>query len=74
MGFFLMPPASAKFIKEGAYNRKASVAMIIPGAIAVLIAAFLVKSLPLETLRWIVIAVILYTSFIMLRSAKLRKS
>jgi len=71
---FLMPPASAKFIKEGAYNRKASIAMIIPGAIAVLIAAFLVKSLPLETLRWIVIAVILYTSFIMLRSAKLGKA
>lgn len=71
---FLMPPASAKFIKEGAYNRKASIAMIIPGAIAVLIAAFLVKSLPLETLRWIVIAVIIYTSFIMLRSAKLGKA
>ena len=71
---FLMPPASAKFIKEGAYNRKASIAMIIPGAIAVLIAAFLVKSLPLETLRWVVIVVILYTSFIMLRSAKLGRS
>jgi len=71
---FLMPPASIKFINEGAYNRKASVAMIIPGAIAVLIAAFLVKSLPLDTLRWIVIAVILYTSFIMLRSAKLEKN
>jgi len=71
---FLMPPASAKFIKEGAYNRKASIAMIIPGAIAVLIAAFLVKSLPLDTLRWVVIAVILYTSFVMLRSAKLGRS
>lgn len=71
---FLMPPASAKFIKEGAYNRKASIAMIIPGAIAVLIAAFLVKSLPLDTLRWVVIVVILYTSFIMLRSAKLGKN
>ena len=71
---FLMPPASVKFIKKGAYNRKASIAMIIPGAIAVLIAAFFVKSLPLETLRWVVIVVILYTSFVMLRSAKLGKS
>jgi uncharacterized membrane protein YfcA len=70
---FLMPPASTKFIKEGAYNRKASISMIIPGAIAVLIAAFLVKSLPLDTLRWVVIVVILYTSFIMLRSARLEK-
>ena len=67
---FLMPPASVKFIKEGAYNRKASLAMIIPGIVAVLIAAFFVKSLPLNTLRWVVIGVILYTSFIMLKSAK----
>lgn len=66
---FLMPPASAKFIKEGAYNRKAAVSMAIPGAIAVLIAAFVVKSLPLDTLRWVVIAVVLYTSVVMFRSA-----
>jgi uncharacterized membrane protein YfcA len=65
---FLMPPASAKFIKEGAYNRKASVSMAIPGIIAVLIAAFLVKSLPLNTLRWVVIVVIIYTSLVMLKS------
>lgn len=66
---FLMPPASAKFIKEGAYNRKAAVSMAIPGAIAVLIAALVVKSLPLDTLRWVVIVVILYTSVVMFRSA-----
>lgn len=66
---FLMPPASAKFIKEGAYNRKASVSMAIPGIIAVLIAAFLVKSLPLNTLRWVVIVVIIYTSLVMFQSA-----
>lgn len=65
---FLMPPASVRFIREGAYNRKASVAMAIPGVIAVLIAAFIVKSLPLNTLRWVVIVVILYTSAVMLRA------
>lgn len=66
---FLMPPASAKFIKEGAYNRKASLSMALPGIIAVLIAAFVVKSLPLDILRWVVIVVIVYTSFVMFRSA-----
>jgi uncharacterized membrane protein YfcA len=71
---FLMPPASAKFIKEGAYNRKAAVSMAIPGAIAVLIAAFVVKSLPLDTLRWVVIVVIIYTSVVMFRSALKSKS
>ncbi len=59
---FLMPPASFKFIKEKAYNRKAAIAMAIPGMVAVLIAAFIVKSLPIDTLRIIVIGVILYTS------------
>lgn len=71
---FLMPPASAKFIKEGAYNRKAAVYMAIPGAIAVLIAALIVKSLPLDTLRWVVIGVIIYTSFVMLRAASQSRS
>lgn len=65
---FLMPPASVKFIKKGAYNRKAAIGMAIPGAIAVLIAAFIVKSLPIDTLRWVVIGVVLYTSFIMLKA------
>ena len=67
---FLMPPASAKFIKEGAYNRKAAISMAIPGAIAVLIAALAVKSLPLDTLRWVVIVVVVYTSMMMFRSAR----
>lgn len=71
---FLMPPASAKFIKEGAYNRKAAISMAIPGAIAVLIAALVVKSLPLDVLRWVVIVVIVYTSVVMFRSAKLGSS
>lgn len=66
---FLMPPASIKFIKEGAYNRKAAIGMALPGIIAVLIAALIVKSLPLDTLRWLVIVVIVYTSVVMLRSA-----
>ena len=66
---FLMPPASIRFIREGAYNRKAAVAMAIPGVLAVLIAAFIVKSLPLDILRWLVIIVILYTSTVMLRAA-----
>jgi uncharacterized membrane protein YfcA len=63
---FLMPPASVKFIKTASYNRKAALSMAIPGSIAVLIAAFIVKSLPLQTLQWVVLAVILYTSATML--------
>ncbi|GAA0877176.1 sulfite exporter TauE/SafE family protein [Algoriphagus jejuensis] len=65
---FLMPPASIRFIREGAYNKKAAIAMAIPGVVAVLIAALLVKSLPLDILKWVVIAVILYTAVVMLRA------
>ena len=64
----LMPMASLKFIKEGAYNRRAAVAIAIAGVLGVLIAAFLVKSLPVDILRWLVLGVILYTATIMLRT------
>ncbi|MBU5678212.1 sulfite exporter TauE/SafE family protein [Alkaliphilus sp. MSJ-5] len=66
---FLMPVASIKFVKEGAYDRKASLGITIGGAIGVFIAAYIVKSLPLNILGWLVIGVILYTSITMLKSA-----
>ncbi len=67
---FLMPVASVKFIKEGAYNRKASYIISIMGIIAVLIAAYIVKNLPIKMLSWIVAGVIFYTSGIMFISYK----
>lgn len=66
---FLMPVASFKFIKEGAYNKRATFIISITGTVAVLIAAYVVKSLPMEILRWVVIVVIVYTSVVMLRAA-----
>jgi uncharacterized membrane protein YfcA len=63
---FLMPPASFKFIKEGSYHRKAALGMAISAVVAVLIAAFIVKSLPLDSLRSVVMAVIIYTALNML--------
>jgi uncharacterized membrane protein YfcA len=42
--------------------------MALTGIVAVLIAAFVVKSLPLDTLRWIVIAIVMYTSVSMFYS------
>lgn len=66
---FLMPVASMRFVKEGAYNRKASMGFTVIGSLGIVIAVYLVKSLPMETLTWIVMAVVLYTSISMLRSA-----
>ena len=64
---FLMPMASYRFIRAGAYNRKASFAIALMGLVGVFIAAFIVKSLELDTLRWVVLGVILYTAFVMLK-------
>jgi len=71
---FLMPVASWRFIKEGAYNRKAAFAIAIAGVVAVLLAAFVVKSLALDTLRWLVLAVIVYTATVMLRAGLQKNS
>lgn len=70
---FLMPVASAKFVKEGAYDRKASMAITLFGSVGVLVAAYIVKSLPLNVLTWLVICVIIYTSIAMFRSASKSK-
>lgn len=65
----LMPVASAKFIKEQVYAKKASLAITICGVVGVFIAAFIVKEMPMELLKGLVIIVIAYTSATMLRSA-----
>lgn len=66
---FLMPVASAKFVKEGAYNRKAAMGITLAGLVGVFIAAYLVKSLPLQILTYLVILVVLYTAITMLIAA-----
>ena len=65
----LMPISGLTFIREGAYNRRATFAIAITGVVGVLIAAFIVKELPMEYLRWLVVIVVLYTSVVMLRAA-----
>lgn len=63
----LMPIASTKFIRENAYAKKTSLFITIGGVIGVFIAAFLVKGMPMDVLKWVVIVVIAYTSFTMLK-------
>jgi len=65
----LISAASLRFIKEKAHDRKASLALTLFGVVGVLLAAYVVVSLPLTILKWVVLAVILYTAAVMLRSA-----
>lgn len=67
---FLMPAASIKFVKEEAQDRKASMSLTLAGSVGVSIAAYIIKSLPLNILKWIVMVVVLYTSAVMIKSAK----
>jgi uncharacterized membrane protein YfcA len=66
---FLQPIASYKFIKENSYNRKLSLVWSIFGVVGVIIAAFLVKSLPVRVLKMVVVVVVVYTSISMFVSA-----
>jgi len=61
--------ASVGHISRGEIDLKLATGLAIGGIPAVLVAAFLVKQMPVELLRWLVIVVVLSAAFAMLRSA-----
>jgi uncharacterized membrane protein YfcA len=65
----LMSVGSLPFIRSDRYSRKAALGLTVGGIPGVLLAAFVVKSLPLSAVRWLVVAVVIYTASMMLRSA-----
>jgi uncharacterized membrane protein YfcA len=65
----LQPVASLRFFQTGKFAWGPSLGLAFGGVVGVLIAAYIVKSLPLIWLRWLVIVVITYTAVAMLRSA-----
>src|SRR5689334_8077310 len=67
---FLMPVASARFVREQAFDVRAALGLLIGGVPAVLIAGLIVKSLPLTVVKWIVVVVVLYTATTLLLAAK----
>lgn len=66
---FLMVVAGIRFLQAGKYQQRAALGLTFGGLPAVLIAAFIVKSLSLTSIRWLVTVVVLYTGIMMLRSA-----
>ncbi len=64
---FLMPVGSTRFVRTGAYSMRPALGLAVGGVPAVPIAALLVRSLPLDELRWLVIVVAAYTAVTMLR-------
>ena len=68
---FLMPVGGARFVRSGRYDLRAALGLTLGGVPGVLIAAYIVKSLPMIWLRWLVVIVVLYAALVMLRSAAL---
>jgi uncharacterized membrane protein YfcA len=66
---FLMPISSVRFVQKRGYSPRAAVGLGIAGVPGVLLAVYIVKSLPLTVIRWGVVVVVLYTAVAMLYSA-----
>jgi uncharacterized membrane protein YfcA len=67
-----MPVAVARFIQAGRYSPRVSLGLALGGLPGVLIAALIVKSLPLTAMRWLVVVGVVYAASAMLRSAMQR--
>jgi len=61
--------ASVRHIKLGQMDLKIVLGITLGGFPAVLVAAFIVKEMPVVLLRWLVIVVVLYAAVVMARSA-----
>ncbi|HEV2269899.1 MAG TPA: sulfite exporter TauE/SafE family protein [Steroidobacteraceae bacterium] len=66
---FLMPISGLRFVRSRRYSAPVALGLALGGPPAVLIAAYVVKRLPLFWLSWLVAGVVLYAAAMMLRSA-----
>ena len=66
---FSVPVGASEFVRLGQYGRKITLFSSIFGIAGVLAAVFIVKSLNLSMLQWVVAAVVLYSGASLLKSA-----
>jgi uncharacterized membrane protein YfcA len=67
-GAFVATIAGVRFITSARFHGRAAVGLTIGGIPGVIIAAWLVQSLPLEALRWLVLVVVSYAAITLLRA------
>ncbi len=68
-GAFVATIAGVRFVRRVRFHHGAAIGLTLGGVPGVLVAAWLVQSLPLEALRWLVLAVVLYSAVSLLRAA-----
>ncbi|HET6970602.1 MAG TPA: TSUP family transporter, partial [Phenylobacterium sp.] len=73
-GALAVAGAGVSHIARGEVDLRIGLGLALGGIPAVLIAALLVKGMPIDLLRWLVTAVVLYAAFAMLRSAATREA
>jgi uncharacterized membrane protein YfcA len=66
---FLMPVGGLRFVRSRRYSVGVALGFALGGPPAVLFAGYLIKSIPLVWLRWLVVCVVLYAAVMMLGSA-----
>ncbi len=71
---FLMPVSGLGFLRSRRIDLRVVLGLAIGGIPAVLLAAYVVKTLPLTVIRWGVVVVVLYAAVILLRSALRRET
>ena len=71
---YLCPACGITFIKEGKYNRASTIPMIFTGAIGVLIAGFIVTSLPLTVLTYLVCVVMVICAIMFFNDVRRQKN
>ena len=72
-GAMMAMAGGLRFMKAGRFDTRAALGLTVGGIPAVLIAGLLVRSLPLNVLRWVVVFVVIYAAAMMLRSGFARR-
>lgn len=66
----ILPAAAIRFYKSGRFDKRVATGLTLGGIPGVLVAVYVVKSLPLDAVRWIVVAVLLYTAATLYRASQ----
>ena len=69
-GAFVATVAGVRFIRAGRFDQRAALGLTLGGVPGVLVAAIVVQSLSLETMRWLVVVVVLYAAYRLLRDPR----
>lgn len=64
---FSVPVGSMQFIKLDSYSRKITLFAAIFGSLGVLVAVFIVKSMDVAMLQWLVVGVLIYSAITMIK-------